>query len=634
MTVAPPNGAPGAALARVAELRDASRLRPHVLLVGFEGDTLDELRTLVEARFHMRVADDEAAALPLLEQHEVAVLCLGPRLPWQQGERLLSEARRRPEAGCAQIVVAAEDVALEELAGDEELFYLSRAPLAAADLAALVASAVEHSAVGKGKAEGVRLEPQYRTLLQDLTRFLATQPQVEAAEERIAGAVARLLRAERAFCLGYVELDGSPRHPESTTAGLAGFVARTGLPVLLDRAGRDPRYVQAIDGRRIGRDDRLLAVPVHGAHGRSLALLMAVRSSARPPFLPADREILELLEDQVAFYFRGLDLPPSQDIEDAAAPNRPQLYRREALRHYATGRRAEGDVIRVAPRWAAWTYWLLLAILVAGLLYGLFGTVREYATGPAVIRFDEGRAIVTASAPGTVSMVSARVGERVRSGQLLASLYGAEEVAELRRIEQKIESQLLQRLKNPADESTAHALIDLRAEQELARNNLEARSIRAPSEGTVGDVRVRAGQYLSPGDVIMTLHGGNFHPSVLALLPGQFRPLLERGMPLRLQLEGYRGQPQDLVVDEIGEEVIGPTEAARYLGSEISDAVRLNGPLVLVRARIEERSFEVDGRRFEYHDGMQGVAEIPVRSERIFLVLFPGLKTLLGSKDG
>lgn len=632
MTLAQPKGVPGAGLSPVAEPG-----RPHVLLVGFEAASLDELLPLVEARFHLLLADDEAAALRFLDQHEVAVLCLGPRLPPQRARHLLSEARgRRPGAGCAQIVVAAgsEGAELEELAGDEQLFYFSGAPLAAADLAALVASGAELTAAAGREAEGARLEPDGRKLLQDLTRFLATQPQVEAAEERIAGAVAGLLRAQRAFCLACVVPDESRRHP---TAGLTGFVARTGQSILLDRAGRDARYAAEAEGSRIGRDERLLAVSVRGAGSRSLALLLAVRSPASPAFTPADRGALELLAEQVSFYFRGFDLPSSTSEPDGAgvgAQGRQQLYRREALTHYATGRRPQGDVIRVAPRWAAWTYWLLLAILAAGLLYGIFGTIREYASGPAVIRFDEGRSVLTATAPGTVSSISARVGERVRAGQLLATLYGAEEAAELKRIEQKIELQLIQRLRNPADESVGQALLDLRAEQELARTNLDERSVRAPSDGTVGDVRVRPGQYLSPGDVIMTLHGGGFDPSVLALLPGRFRPLLKEGMPLRLEVEGYRHEPQDLVVDGVGEEVIGPAEAARYLGSEISDTIRLDGPLVLVRARLESRSFEVDGQRFAYHDGMQGLAEVPVRSERILLVFFPGLKSLLGGSDG
>lgn len=335
--------------------------------------------------------------------------------------------------------------------------------------------------------------------------------------------------------------------------------------------------------------------------------------------------------DRMVSYLRGLVPEESQPTPEADGEpaGRSQLFRREALRQYASGGRSQGDLLRVAPRWASWSYWILLAVVAAGLLYSLFGTIHEYASGPAVVQL-EGHTTLTAPTAGIVTSVSVRPGDRVSAGQAIAALYEADEAAELARIEHEIELQLLERLKRPSDDSTAHALISLRAQRELARARLRERTVRAPADGAIGDVRARPGQYLTPGQVVATLVNGPSRPAVVALLPGRFRPLLAAGMSLRLQLDGYPRQPQDLRIEVVSDEVIGPKEAARYLGSEVADAIGVDGPLVMVRAPLEARSLDAEDRRFDYHDGMQGVAEVPVRSERLLEALLPRLKAVLG----
>ena len=46
------------------------------------------------------------------------------------------------------------------------------------------------------------------------------------------------------------------------------------------------------------------------------------------------------------------------------------LFRPEALEHHAA--KAAGDVLRVAPRWTAWLFWLLLVSVVAGVAAAWF----------------------------------------------------------------------------------------------------------------------------------------------------------------------------------------------------------------------------------------------------------------------
>jgi len=194
---------------------------------------------------------------------------------------------------------------------------------------------------------------------------------------------------------------------------------------------------------------------------------------------------------------------------------------------------------------------------VAGVLFTILAKVREYASGPAVVRLG-GRTDLTATADGTVTDVGVTAGQTVEAGRLLVRFYGAREAAELARIDHEFELQLINRLRDPSDRGAEQALITLRAQRELARSNLAEREVRAPAGGVVSDIRVRPGQHIAPGQSLLSLVRGQEHPEVIALIPGEYRPLLKPGMPLRLELTGYRYAYQELVVETVGEEVVGP----------------------------------------------------------------------------
>ncbi|HWE30819.1 MAG TPA: HlyD family efflux transporter periplasmic adaptor subunit [Polyangia bacterium] len=303
------------------------------------------------------------------------------------------------------------------------------------------------------------------------------------------------------------------------------------------------------------------------------------------------------------------------------------LFRQEAIDELnRAGNRP--SLLRTTPRWTRWTYVVVVATCAAAIVYCAVGTVDEYAVGPALIRA-EGRREVTAPAAGTVAVVDVRPGERVQSGGLLVRLHDAAESADLERLDHEFELQLVKMLRDPSDQAARQALTGLRAQKELAEARLEERSVRAPVDGVVSDVRIRPGQHLNPGDVILTLVRPDVPFTVIAMLPGNYRPLLRAGMTLRLELEGYSYEYRHCVVDEISDEVVGPAEVKRYLGPEIADAVSLSGPVVLVQAALPTGTFDVDGRAMRYHDGMLAKAEARVRSERIMFALVPGLRALV-----
>src|SRR5204862_5809211 len=105
-------------------------------------------------------------------------------------------------------------------------------------------------------------------------------------------------------------------------------------------------------------------------------------------------------------------------------------------------------------------------------------------------------------------------------------------------------------------------------------------------------------------------------------------PRIKPGMPVRLELAGYSYRYLSVQVDQVGEDVVGPAEAMRYVGPEIAHGLHRDRPVVLLTARLSGESFTAGGRRQRFHNGMLGTAEVQIHSEKILLALVPGIKTL------
>ena len=307
------------------------------------------------------------------------------------------------------------------------------------------------------------------------------------------------------------------------------------------------------------------------------------------------------------------------------------LFREEALQHYARSSE-QGDLLRVSPSWAHRMYWVLLSLVITALAFSLIGRTSEYASGRAMVRFAD-RVDLTALTSGTCTALEVKPGDRVVAGQLLARLYEGPEAAQLERIERDFELLLVELLSNPADEGVRRSLAQLRSQRNWARSRLEEQNRRAPVDGIVGDVRVRPGQFVEAGDVLMTLNGEATDAAVIALLPGRFGPELRAGMELRLELDGYPYAQHHLLVASVSNEVLGPAAARRVLGREAAEGLPLAEPVVVVTARLESPTFRARGASHAYRDGMQGTAEVKVRSERILVALLPALRALTEGHD-
>jgi hypothetical protein len=386
-------------------------------------------------------AEDEKDARPLLETHLIAVLCLGPGVPGRRSIALIEEAETGAEpSGRLNIVLAAGDdlSPFQDLIDRDRIFYLTQEPVPAADLAAILRGAADRwrAALVRGGEERERLALARRLL--GAARDIAAEKKASGAGRAAADAAVELVGAERAWCLFYDPVhetlwagdEGSPdARRESAAVGLVSFVTRTGRPVSLERLGGDPRFDRDADDPEAAGDERFAAVPVvlpaelAGAGAtRVLAVIAAVRAAEAPVFSERDLETLARLAEHAAPTFAHL-LPAAEE-EEAAAILSPGLFREQAIEHHRDGLSGEGDLLRADPGWMRWTYRLLVAVVAVGLLFVILGKIREYASGPAVIRLG-GRTDLTANAAGTVTQVLARPGERVARGRLLVRFYGA-----------------------------------------------------------------------------------------------------------------------------------------------------------------------------------------------------------------
>ncbi|MBK9035330.1 MAG: HlyD family efflux transporter periplasmic adaptor subunit [Myxococcales bacterium] len=455
------------------------------------------------------------------------------------------------------------------------------------------------------------------------SRRVGAAPDLATAEAVSADVLSDLIDADGARCWFYDasagELWSAVATDEGAPAdrGLVGWVARTGAIVAVASAGRDPRWDRARD--RVDGDARVLVVPLLGAAGAVEAVWLAHRRPSQPPFGDAEvasacalAELVAPLLPQIAEHADAQDLVAEGDAD--------VLFRREAGE--AQRGDAWGELVLGSPGWLRWVHVGLVATMLIALSYMIVGRVHTFARGPAVVR-QTARTEVTARVAGNVITARGTPGAAIAAGDVLVVLDDAPQAAEVTRLQAEFEARLRERMLSPSTAAVGAAVTAARTEIERARAQLDERVLRAPRPGIIGDIRVRPGQRIEPGDVVASVVDPASPVEVIALIPSGDRPRLTRGQRLRLELTGFHHTYQDVIVDSIAAEAIGPEEARRYLGS-VGAAAQLAGPVVVVKARLPS-GFRSDGHDYRYVDGMSAMAEIQVGSERIVHALVPGL---------
>ncbi len=512
---------------------------------------------------------------------------------------------------------------------DPRIFFVLSALLPPADITALVDSALR----GRSSPEPELLSPEaaeHLTRVLALATAFASRSDLPSAAASAEHAAQRLTGADRTYCLfhdidsGALWAEGATDREGQATVGLAGFVARTGRACVTECARVDPRYVQALDDPLGDGNERLLAYPVVGPGGRVHAVLVAVRSPARPMFSLGEQQLLATFAESTGPMMHHLArMVEAQGVLRLERERRSDMYRPEALTAYGqVGHR--GDVIRVSPGWIRWAFWALLGLIAGSVAYLFLGRVHRYSVGPAIVRLHK-RTEVTARSGGALRSVEVAPGEHVEQNQLLAHLDDRQARARIDQLQREFDDQLRAHLLDPSDVAAKQRVFALRGELASAHTRLEQHQLRASEAGVVSDIRIRPGQHIVEGDIVLSLLAADDDRHVKVFVRGADSPQLAPGMPLRLEIAGYQYAYQDLTIDAVSDEVIGPAEARRYLGPQVADNLRIDGPVVLVRARLPESYFEANHEVYRFHDGMLATARIAVRTEPIISTLLPFL---------
>lgn len=575
--------------------------------------------------FDVRTADGVEAAMAGLA--DARVLVLGARLGSDAVRALLA----RVELPSPGVIVLTAHAGAH--AHDDAFFYAAQ-DLAAADLCAVIEAALARS-FGHAAAAEVPPPPSPATTAEaahDLHRILtaarglAAQADLGHAAAHVGMAIRELAGGDRAYCW-YYDADGGElwRHGEASpeaearaNRGLVGFVARTARSVCIPNTASDPRFCAALDDPAGRGAERLVAVPVIGPDREVHAVFVAVRRRSAPPFDRGERARLSALAAACGPAIHQLALQLENASGLAAAADVP-IFRPEAQDGHAR-RHTSGDVIRIVPGWIQAAYVSVVLFVLAAAAYAWFGRVHHYSLGPAVVRI-VGRTELTASTPGTIAEITVGPGERVEAGAILARLYDPDPSGS--RLRREFDGALRDHLRDEDDPAAGQALRGVRSQLEQADERRASLQVRAPHAGVVGDVRVRVGQAVAPGDIVASLITAGDALQIVAVLPGSDRPMLAPGMPLRVEIAGFPHAYDDVVIDAVGEEIVGPAELRRTLGP-VAEGLGDIGPAVVVRARLPATHFDADNGSFAYHDGMLATAHVRLRTERVLDVLLPG----------
>jgi membrane fusion protein (multidrug efflux system) len=449
----------------------------------------------------------------------------------------------------------------------------------------------------------VALSPVIEREVFQLARRVALQADMSSAVQVLRQGLARLADAPDAGCLFYDPSDPPP--PLAANASVH------------DQAKQLVAQV-ATSGQRIVLSHAIIE-PVGLAPAR--AVLVLRRPQTAQPFGPFELAVVAGIARAVigilAHFQADHAAKQEQAAKDAKTPFRP-----EALAEKRRAVAAPGKLVATPRTWIRWGFPVLLTLVVGVVVAAALVQVPTYSTGMALVTMDG--ALVTAPQPGTVAELLVAPNTKVAAGDPLVRMHAQQEEADAAATESDYRNALATFLTTPADEYARTQLGQVATRRQRARAELDARTLRAPVAGVIGDIRVRAGQLVMPGAPLLKISPAGAMPTVVGLMPGFDRPRIAVGMVVQVELPGYRTTRQKAVVDYVASQVVGPDEARRSLGDPIGDALPITGSVVIVRAHLTGKTFEAEGREFELHDGMLGKAEIKVDHKSLLRTLLPG----------
>jgi membrane fusion protein (multidrug efflux system) len=176
---------------------------------------------------------------------------------------------------------------------------------------------------------------------------------------------------------------------------------------------------------------------------------------------------------------------------------------------------------------------------------------------------------VTTEAGGVIRTINFKAGDRVRAGTVLATLNSASELATLKALETQAQLAVVQRnrwhelgkeklvSKMEVDQRAADAAASI-AQAEAQRALIAQKTIRAPFDGVLGIRKVSLGQYVAPGDPIVSLQA--LDPIYLDFsLPEQYLPKMREGTTVSASVDALPGKTFEGQVTAVAPQVDAAT---------------------------------------------------------------------------
>lgn len=309
------------------------------------------------------------------------------------------------------------------------------------------------------------------------------------------------------------------------------------------------------------------------------------------------------------------------------ALDKGSLYRGEALEAHRS-RGNEGVLVHLSPGWVRRTYpFLLLAIAVA-LVFCAFIKVPTYSTGQAVMVMDG--TPITAGTTANVAKLHVKPGQRVLKGSLILKFQSQAERDELEVAQKEEDSYTSQYLFDQTDVENKKLLIQAAQKVEATKRRIELKTIRAPHEGVISDIRAKEGEQLTQGEAIATILPENADVTVVTFLNAKDRPRLHEGMNMKVNLAGYTKAPETAKITEVGNDAVSPEAVQKFLGTTLAGSVKLApGSYVLVKAKMPTRTFKSQKETLYYHHGMQAKVDVLINEKPFLVTLIPALEKYL-----
>jgi hypothetical protein len=334
--------------------------------------------------FQIVAAENANDALHRLANDDVAVLILGARLSAKEALGILTAyAGQSPVTPAGTIILSADGQTelFQKFVDDGLIFYLVNGELAREQLGSLVAKAAGRSLIKSNRKLTLLSEnaPSADRLLDFCVR-LPMQSDLASASELLVNTISELIEVAHVRCLVYdpenetltpANISDSNEEGYSAASGLTAFVARTGESLAFDRVREDARYDSDIDNPWETGNAHFLAQPIVGPDGLPVAVITAVRSGDSTPFSGEDLRLIEFLAECAAPTFSQILLQNRMQAlltqRATGTDSNSAVFRPEALEHHIRKWDQQGDVLKALPLWLRESYWIVLALCLAGI---------------------------------------------------------------------------------------------------------------------------------------------------------------------------------------------------------------------------------------------------------------------------